>query len=55
MTQDLIDAATNLADLLTQQNAALKRLDFAAAMALSGAKEAALHQVTKSCPAAPVA
>ena len=41
-------AAQRLADLLAQENAALKRLDFLAAVALVPAKEAALAELEKA-------
>jgi hypothetical protein len=47
MSNGLMAAAQRLADLLTQENAALKRLDFAAAVALVPAKEAALAELTR--------
>ncbi len=53
MTQDLIEAANTLADLLARENAALKRLDFLAAVALGPSKEAALLRITKGCGARP--
>ena len=42
MTRTWLDAANELAEVLTQENAALKRLDFPAATALVRAKEAGL-------------
>ena len=54
MTQDLMTAAGTLADVLARENAALKRLDFSAAMALVPAKEAALLGVTNGRTPAPV-
>ncbi len=42
------EAAQHLADLLAQENAALKRLDFPAAVALVPAKEAALAELEKA-------
>jgi len=53
MTPDLVAAANTLADLLARENAALKRLDFPAAMALVPAKEAALLGVTNGRTPAP--
>jgi hypothetical protein len=47
MSTGLLDAAQRLADLLTQENEALKRMDFPAAVALVAAKEAALAELTK--------
>ena len=47
MSTGLLDAAQHLADLLMQENAALKRMDFPAAVALVPAKEAALADLTK--------
>jgi hypothetical protein len=52
MSRDLVAAANCLADVLTQENDALKRLDFAAAVALGAAKEAALAELTKQPPIA---
>jgi hypothetical protein len=43
----LAEAGQRLADLLTQENDALKRLDFPSAVALVAAKEAALAELTK--------
>ncbi len=42
MSTGLTDVTDRLANVLTQENDALKRLDFAAAVALVSAKEAAL-------------
>ena len=42
------EAAQRLADLLAQENAALERLDFHAAVALVPAKEAALAELEKA-------
>jgi hypothetical protein len=50
---DNLEAAQRLVDVLTAENAALKRLDFPAAIALVPAKEAALAELT-GVPAAPV-
>jgi hypothetical protein len=47
MTQPVEDAARRLAELLAQENAALKRMDFPAAIALVPAKQAALAQVSQ--------
>lgn len=47
MTSGLFEAVTVLAGVLTEENEALKRLDFAAATALVPAKEAALSGVTQ--------
>jgi hypothetical protein len=47
MSNDLVRAAQRLADLLTQENDALRRLDFTAAVAVVPAKEAALAELTK--------
>jgi hypothetical protein len=47
MTKELVQAAQRLADLLKQENAALTRMDFPAAVALVPAKEAALADLTK--------
>jgi hypothetical protein len=54
MTQDLVDAAGTLAEVLTRENAALRRLDFVAAVALGQTKETALLGMTKDRIAAPV-
>ena len=51
-SRDLVAAANSLADVLTQENEALKRLDFAAAVALAPAKQAALAELTKQQPIA---
>lgn len=47
MSNELKEAAGRLADLLTRENDALKRLDLSAAVALVPAKEAALADLTK--------
>jgi hypothetical protein len=47
MSGDLLEIAQHLADVLLQENEALKRLDFSAAVALAPAKEAALADLTK--------
>lgn len=47
MSDERQEAAQRLADLLEQENAALKRLDFPAAVALLAAKEAALADLGK--------
>jgi hypothetical protein len=47
MSNDLMEVAQRLADLLTQENDALKRLDFPAAVALVPAKEAALAELAR--------
>lgn len=47
MNDNLADAGERLADLLERENDALKQLDFAAAVALLPAKEAALIALTK--------
>lgn len=47
MTDRRLEAAQRLADVLIQENEALKRLDFPAAVALVAAKEAALADLTK--------
>jgi hypothetical protein len=47
MSTGLLDAAQHLADLLTQENEALKRMDFPTAVALVPAKEVALAELTK--------
>ena len=54
MSDNWIDAAQRLVDLLQKENEALKRLDFPAAVALVAAKEAALADLTKP-PATPMA
>jgi hypothetical protein len=46
MSQTIIAAAQRLADVLARENEALKRMDFAAAVALVPAKEAALADLT---------
>jgi hypothetical protein len=53
MADERLNAVQRLADVLTEENAALKRLDFSAAVALMGAKEAALADLTAP-PAVPV-
>jgi hypothetical protein len=53
MSDERQEAAQRLANLLEQENAALKRLDFRAAVALLAAKEAALADLTKP-PATPI-
>ncbi len=45
-SDERLRAVQRLADVLTEENAALKRLDFSAAVALVGAKEAALADLT---------
>jgi len=47
MSDDPLHTARRLADLLARENEALKRLDYAAAVALVPAKEAALAELTK--------
>jgi hypothetical protein len=47
MSNDFVDAAHRLAELLQQENDALRQLDFSAAVALVPAKEAALADLTK--------
>jgi hypothetical protein len=47
MTDERLEAAQRLADVLARENEALKRLDFSAAVALVSAKEAALADLTK--------
>ena len=47
MSTGVLDAAQRLADLLTQENEALKRMDFPAAVALVPAKETALADLTR--------
>jgi hypothetical protein len=49
-----MQAGEKLADLLAQENAALKRLDFAAAVALTSAKEAALAELSQQQITAPL-
>jgi len=46
------DAVVRLAEVLAQENAALKRMDFPAAVALVPVKEAALTEMTRSAPPA---
>jgi hypothetical protein len=55
MMNELEDAARRLADVLTRENDALKRMDFAAAVALGPAKETALADLVKQprMPATP--
>ena len=50
MNNDLLDAAQRLADVLVEENDALKRMDFTSAVALVPAKEAALVDLTKHPP-----
>jgi hypothetical protein len=57
MSNDAIDAAGRLADVLAQENAALRRVDYATAVALVPDKEAALaalsaHRVPSGFPTA---
>ncbi len=47
MSNDLMDAGQRLVDVLVQENEALARQDFATAVALLPAKEAALADLTK--------
>jgi hypothetical protein len=47
MTDGLVGIFQKLADVLMRENEALKRLDFAAAVALTPAKEAALADLVK--------
>jgi hypothetical protein len=47
MSNDFVDAAQRLATLLTQENDALRQMDFSTAVALVPAKEAALADLTK--------
>jgi hypothetical protein len=49
-----MQAGEKLADVLAQENAALKRLDFAAAVALTPAKEAALAELRQQQVPAPL-
>jgi hypothetical protein len=51
MNGTVLEVAQRLADVLMQENAALKRLDFPAAVALAPAKEAALAELTKQADA----
>jgi flagellar biosynthesis/type III secretory pathway chaperone len=51
MSAGYLAAAQRLADVLAQENTALERLDFSAAVALVTAKEAALAELSK--PAVP--
>jgi hypothetical protein len=46
--QDRLKSVQRLADVLEQENLALRRLDFPAAVALVAAKEAALAELTDS-------
>jgi hypothetical protein len=57
MNNDVVGAAQRLGDILAAENDALKRADYAAAVALGSAKEAALaalsaHTITASFPQA---
>ena len=47
MSNEFLDAAERLADVLARENAALKRLDYASAVALVPAKETALAELTQ--------
>jgi hypothetical protein len=47
MSDQHLQAAERLADVLAEENDALKRLDFVAAVALVPAKEAALAEMTR--------
>lgn len=47
MSSDLTEAAQCLADTLARENEALKRVDYAAAVALLPAKEAALDELAR--------
>jgi hypothetical protein len=47
MSDQHLQAARRLADVLAEENDALKRLDFVAAVALVPAKEAALAEMTR--------
>jgi hypothetical protein len=47
MSKDILDAAERLAEILSQENDALKRLDFVAAVALVPAKEQAVAHLGK--------
>jgi hypothetical protein len=51
MKPQAIEAANRLADVLERENAALKRMDFAGAIALVPAKEAALAALARDPPA----
>ena len=53
MSKDPVEAANRLADVLARENAALKRMDFSAAVALVPAKEAALAEMTRDRPPPP--
>jgi hypothetical protein len=53
MSDERMKATQRLAGVLEQENEALKRLDFPAAVALLPAKEAALNELAKS-PVAPL-
>jgi flagellar biosynthesis/type III secretory pathway chaperone len=55
MTKQAIEAANRLADVLARENAALKRMDFHAAIALVPAKQAALAEMTRDGPPPPAA
>jgi hypothetical protein len=54
MSTELVQVVQHLADLLAQENDALKRQDFSAAVALASAKEAALADLTKQPPRSPL-
>jgi hypothetical protein len=47
MSTPILTAAEHLADILAQENEALNRLDFASAVALLGAKDAALADLAQ--------
>ena len=47
MSNDLRQVAQHLADVLTQENAALQRMDFAAVKGFIAVKEAALSKLTQ--------
>jgi hypothetical protein len=50
MNKDIMDAANRLADVLALENPALKRMDFASAVALVPVKEAALADLARDPP-----
>jgi inactivated superfamily I helicase len=50
MSGTVLEAASRLADVLVQENAALQRMDLPAAVALVPAKEAALAEMARDTP-----
>ena len=53
MKNEAIEAAHRLADVLARENAALKQMDFPAAIALVAAKEAALADLARDAASVP--